>query len=348
MWQLSLYQTPPFLAAIIAGLVVWGVWDRRDDPVAVPLLATMSGVFVWSFVYAIQLGFPSTGMQILLDRVAFVGAAVVPTAWFVFAARYAGRDQWLSRTTLALLAVEPAITVVLVWTNEFHGLIYRSVTVSASGPVPAFMPTFGPWYWVNIAYSYVLLLVALLLIVGVLAKQWYLYQRQAGALALGTVTPLATNTLFTFGLSPLPGVDLTTFTFAISGLLIAVSLFTFDLLDRGPLAHERLPELLGDGLIVVNEENRIVDFNPVAAEVFGEELELGRGIGSVLNTEDPAGIDGAELQADDGDRFYRLRSAPLRNQRDEKVGHVVALREVTDRKAYEQRLEVINRLYRST
>ncbi len=91
------------------------------------------------------------------DNFVWLGATCAPTLWLTFALRYTGRARWLVRQNLALLIVEPFVTLLLVWTNGFHGLIESTVRLNTSGPFSSLVVNYGLWYWVNSAYSYLLL-----------------------------------------------------------------------------------------------------------------------------------------------------------------------------------------------
>jgi hypothetical protein len=60
-----------------------------------------------------------------------LGIATVPFAWLVFALRYADWDRVFTRRNLVLLAAVPLATLLLVATNEAHGLISGAARGSA-------------------------------------------------------------------------------------------------------------------------------------------------------------------------------------------------------------------------
>ena len=50
------------------------------------------------------------------------------------------------------LAIIPAITILLVWTNDYHHLIYKKIWIDFIDGYPAIDFVQGNWYWVNVAY----------------------------------------------------------------------------------------------------------------------------------------------------------------------------------------------------
>src|SRR5215216_4201190 len=110
----------------------------------------------WVLTYALELGTPSEARKILYAELQYLGIASVPLAWLAFTLQYTGKGAWLTRRRLALLLIEPLITLLLVFTNTIHRLIWSSI-----GAAGEFMPLpveHGPWFWIHVAFSYMLML----------------------------------------------------------------------------------------------------------------------------------------------------------------------------------------------
>ncbi len=193
----------------------------------------------------------------------------MPTLWLAFVLQYTGRAHWLTRRTVGLLIVEPLITLLLVWTNQFHGLIERQTPLQSdtSGSLAALIVTYGPWYWINIVYSYLLLLVGAILICSLIKtfmRPAHLYLGQTCALLVAVLAPWVSNALTISGLNPFPGLDLMPFAFTVTGVAMAASLFLFQRLDIIPVAHEAVFESTDNAVIIVDEQNHILALNPAA------------------------------------------------------------------------------------
>lgn len=266
-WQFTPYVLPVVASALASAALVLSLWHRRPAPGAVSFSLLMLSVAEWSLGYALEVVSADSSTALFWDNVAWLGAAFAPTLWLVFVLQYTGRAAWLTRRSVAVLVVEPLVTLLLVWTGEFRGLVESSIRWDTSGPFPALDMTYGVWYWINIAYSYLLLLVGAVLIcllIQTLMRSSRLYLGQAGALLVAVLAPWVGNALTVFGLSPLPQLDFTPCAFTITGLAIAWGLFRFGLLDIIPVAREAVFEGISDAVVVLDERNRIVDLNPAA------------------------------------------------------------------------------------
>ena len=65
------------------------------------------------------------------------------------------------------------------------------------------------------------------------------------------------------------GIDLTPLTFILSELLFAWNIFRFQLLDLVPVVRDLVFENMGEGVLVLDPADRIVDINPAGARMLG-------------------------------------------------------------------------------
>jgi len=345
-WHYTPYTLLLLAVAAMALLLALYMWRRRDATGAKAVAALMLAVFAWSLGYAFELGESGLGVKVLWAKFEYLGIATIPAAWLVFALQYAGREKWVTRRNLMLLAVLPLVTLVLVFTNEAHGLIWSRTAVDGSGVF--LILDHGPFFWVYWIYSYVLLILGTYFLISFLLRAPGLYRRQTWALLLGACAPWVGNGMYVMGINPLPGVDLTPFAFLFTGAALSLGLFRLKLLDIIPVARDAVIEGMNDGVIVVDSRGRIVDLNPAArrvprlsaAEAVGKPLsEVEPGIGALLE-----GLDAEETQkeitlaVEQQRRDYEVAISTLRNRRGDLTGRLMVLRDVTERKKTERAL----------
>ena len=343
-WQLTPYAIPPLAAAVVSALLVGYVWRHRDDRLAQVFLVLLVAILGWSLVYAIQLSQTTLAEQLFWQRLGLSIGATLPTIWLVFAIVYAGDEQRLTPAVVALLLVDPIAFAALAWTNGSHELLWTSAELSSGLGLDL---AFTALYLVHITYAYLLVLAGIGVMVTVYFSSSGIYRRQAALLVFGAAVPLAANVAFTLGVSPVPGLDFTTPTFALTSLVFVLALFRFDLLDLTPVARRRVLDEFGSGILVVDDEDRVVHANETARDVL-PDVAIGSPITGLLSVDAIEDVDGHVSTIDDGTRrrYYEFSASALRDFRDRQVGHVLAMRDVTTDREYEQRLEVVNRLLR--
>jgi len=173
-----------------------------------------------------------------------------------------------------------------------------------------------------------------------------LYRRQVGALIIGTTIPWVGNVIYLLNASPWPGLDLTPLAFMLTGLAIAWGLFRFQMLDLVPVAREALIESMSDGVLLLDEHNRVVDINPAACRMIGcsATSAVGQPVAAILSKwRDLVERyrDMPEAQAEitvNGIQWQDLRISPLYDRRKKLTGRLIALRDITERKLAEEAL----------
>jgi signal transduction histidine kinase len=344
-WTPSAVALVVFGSGVIAVAVGGFALRERPDPMASPVAVLMIGVVTWSIPHAIALGFTDLEAVVFWSRIQYPGTAVAPVAYLVVALRYAGYEAWLSRRTYAALGVIPAITTIVAWTNPAHGLFWASVAVTRIGDVSVLDPVYGPWYWVSLAYLYLVTAAGILVFAKVIVESGRLYRKQAGLMLVGALVPLATNAAETVGFLPDSVVDLTTIALTVTGVTFALALFRFDLTNVRPVARDHLLEELDDGVVVVGPDGRIRDFNPTAERVLGD-IAVDQDADEVL----PSAVapDGDELvvETNGEKRRFRTRSTTFEDESGREAGRIVYLNDITEIAVREQRISVLNRILR--
>ncbi len=357
-WQWSPYIVPLLVAAAVLAVLAFYAWRRRPAPGATWFALLMLAAAEWSLAYALELGSSDLPAKVLWAKVEYVGIATTPAAWLIFALQYTGREKWVTPRNVILLTLVPLATVALAWTNESHHLLYAGNGFDVSGTHPVTVPTFGPWFWVHVGYSYLLLALGLFLISYRLARSPDLHRGQRVAILMGLLMPWTVDVVsmlvLPLGFGVYLGLDLTPFAFVLTGLAATWGLLRFRLLDIVPIARELVIESMGTGVIVLDVRNRVVDLNAAAGRIVGwtPSGAVGRPATQVLSglqafsehSRDATPTD-AEISLGEGSarRSLELRVTPLCDRRDRLVGRLLLLHDVTDRKRAEETLLLRNR-----
>jgi PAS domain S-box-containing protein len=337
------------IAATIAGILTAVAWRHRSAPGAPAFALLMLVVVVWSFAYALELSSADLPTKLLWTRMEYLGIVVLPAAWLAFACQYTGHERWLTHRTIALLAIEPLVMLLLIWTNQYHSLFWRTIALAPGDPVFAWRSTRGVAYWVHAAYTYAMLLIGTILLFRAFLRSSGLYRGQAAGILLAALIPWVSNGIYLAGASPLPQLELTPFAFLVTGVLMAWALFRFRLLTIVPVARDRVIEEIRDGVLVLDEQNHIVDINPAACRLIGRSA--GEMIGQpaarifarwpeVIARYRDTMAAREELVIAEGEilRCFDLHISPLRNRDGRLMGRVVVLYDITERKQAETAL----------
>jgi len=349
-WQYTPYILPLMMTAAISAGTAFVIWRRRQVPGALPLLLMMLAVLEWSLGNVLELASTDLSSKLFWANIEYLGIVILPVMWLALAFEYNGREKWLTYRNFALLAIMPFVTLLLVWTNKFHGLVRYNIKLDTSGPFPVVTKTYGIWFWVHTTYSYALFFLGTFVFIQALIKPPCLYRKQAIALLIGALIPFTGNILYISGLSPIPRFDITPCAFGLSGLIIAWALFRLGLLDVMPMAREAIIEGMSAGVIVLDVENRIVDLNPAAQHIIGLTAlqSIGQPITRILSAQPDFikqyhHIKEAQTEIILGKgkarRYYDLHISPLYDRRGRLISRLFVLHEITEQKRAEASLQ---------
>jgi PAS domain S-box-containing protein len=336
------------LAAALSAGLAFLAWRSRSTPGAPTFTILMLSVTVWGLSHALELSSDTLPAKLLWAKLEYLGIVAVPVAWLAFALQQTGHERWLTRRTVSLLATPSLLTLLLVWSNELHRLIWATITLIPGPAFVAWKASYGPAFWVFTIYSYLLLLTGTVLLLWQVLRSPDLYRGQAGAMLAGTLVPWAGNLLYNLGISPL-GVELAPLAFTLTGVAFSWALYRWRLLDIMPVAHDTVFESITDGVLVVDNGGRVVDINPAACrigsvsrrEVVGRPAELVLSQHSALLAYYRDISDADEevvLEVGGVRRTYHLRLTPLLRRSGAPRGRLVVLRDVTAFKETEAEL----------
>ncbi len=224
---------------------------------------------VWAIAYALELASGRLEDMLFWIRIEYLGISLVPAAWLVFVLLYVGKDAWLTRRAWLLIFAFPCLTLLVVWTNAWHHLHYREVSVDTAGPFPLLSIQPGPWYVIQTLSIYCLLGFGLYLLFDRLRHADGVYRRQNLAILIGALIPWGSNLAYLLGFRLHRHIDLTPFAFLVTSMVVGFALYRFKLFDLVPMARERVIEGIQEGMLVLDQDGRAVDVNATMRGLLG-------------------------------------------------------------------------------
>ena len=350
--QFHVFFVISFLAAGLTGFLALIAWQQRTVRGAREFAFLMVSISLWTF----SIGW---GMIASTSRENFIWAVIrmamvfaTPVCWLAYALEFSDHAEWLKKPNLLLLSIIPLTSLVFMATTWRHGLFLTGIDYVEAGPYLIDQTWhLGPWFWVHLAYSYILILVGDFFLLKEALQLARLYRRQAIALVIGTLFPLVTNIAYTFHLIPGLVVNYDPFGFVLAGIAFSFGLFQYRIFDLKPVARQLLIDSMGDGMLVLDDQSRIVDLNPAALEIFGATEDAL--VGHFVKDKFPQYVDlDALLSGADDMQYelslkrkgrifvYDLRCTPIiRNKA--KSGRLCVLRDITQRKKLESDLQAM-------
>jgi PAS domain S-box-containing protein len=260
-WQ----NNPYFIFLIIAGSIslvnALVVSRRRSVAGSLPLLGMMLALSGWSFMYALELASADLTWQLFWAKMEYIGIVCVPPLFLLFTLEYSRVRQRLNRWVIYLIWVLPLITLILVWTNEYHGLIWSEIDQKNVGGYSLLSLEHGIMFWIWTAYSYICLFLGSIILIRRAISVPPELKPQSYILVFGAAITWIGNIIYLAGLSPVPDLDITPIALIISMVFYSLGLFRFGILDIMPIAGETVLESLEAVVIVVDDSDRIIYIN---------------------------------------------------------------------------------------
>jgi len=347
------------IPGIIAGGLAFYALLKRRVPGSQVFAFAMLSVFIWCIAYAGELSsLKLEGMQFWLS-LEYFGVSPLPVLWFILALLYSGREKYVTTRNVMLLFIVPAVIIALVATNQFHHFVYSAMSVDTNGPFPMLSLTRGPGYWVNIVYSYIILILGMILLLTRVRHPHLVYRKQIIAMLAGLLVPWVLNMLYQiFNFVPFQHLDLTPFGFTVTGVVIAWAMYRYQLFNMVPIARGRVLEKMGDGLIVLDSQDRVVDANKSAERILGwASSPIGKPTGAMLarwpdllelcRSSEAKTTELARTDQKGLNKYYEASTSDLLSDQGNMLGKVVLLHDITDRKRIEDELKENEEKYRT-
>jgi diguanylate cyclase (GGDEF)-like protein len=336
------------LASICSAIAIKVALRRSRALGATALIALLGALFVWSSSYAIHWLVSEPIWKYFWLNMTYFGLAATPISFFVFSFRYTHHDGWLTPFMVALLSVEPVFILIMLWTDPWHGLYFagkRSLTDSI-------LLKGSPLLWFHVVYSYGMILIATLILIRKAFQSLTFYRWQLGLFVGSLVLPWLANGLTLAKWTAWPDLDVTPITFTFTAMVILYDLLGWRLLDIAPIARDLLVEHMDDGLLVLDTQNRVVDFNQVAWQLSsgGDGLAVGQSVLSLfrqwpevlerfLHTEE---VDTEVYLEVPAPSYVDLHIKAIRDKKGRPLGRLVTWRDVTAYRQAQQALQAAN------
>lgn len=194
------------------------------------------------------------------EKFIYIGTCFLPVAIF-FTGLIFAKTKITFKKRYLLFFIVPALSLIVLWTNDYHHLFYKHYSININEGVP------GSYMIVHNIYSYSLLLLGVFQMIKATSKNSGFFSKQSLLLILGISIPLVTNTLGTFKILPMT-VYITPISFALTMICFAFAIFKFQFLGIAPIAVQIIANRISDSYLVLDDYLVMSDFNETFLKTF--------------------------------------------------------------------------------
>ncbi len=298
------------------------------------LIFIMCGSLVQNVGYLLELTAPTVEVAVAAVTVENVGSIFAPLCycWFIYSYCYARPPKKL----LAALGAINFLILPAVFFN-WYGVFYRDFQwLSTPDGFHYVSITYGPLYALSlvtrIIIPYILSIYTLAQAIRLRSDQQVSRQYQT----ILAITTLPVIMLVAYIFKFVVVFDLTPVTFAISMSMVVIVVWSRRNYDFRHLAAEKVLESLGDGVIALDDHDRLVSYNRAAARIFTNlpEHKLGENIRVVEDFREEMLNENIPWSFSINGQSYECHSKQIIDENGRRQGCVILVLDMTDIKAY--------------
>ncbi|MCH6200931.1 ATP-binding protein [Aquiflexum sp. LQ15W] len=347
--ELNIFSVTLLVSGIIVAAISTVIIYRLGN--AVRWFAfTMLFVSIWALAYGFELSSKRLEAMLFWIKIEYIGIALAPGTWLWFCLRYTGMEHYTRPKIAFLVFGIPALTFLMVLTNEFHHLHYREVMVDNSGPFPLLAIKAGPYYFIHLSFFYISLFTGIIILFYKFKNADPIFKKQNNLLLLAGLFPWAFNIVYILGFRPFGHIDLTPYAFLFMYIFVGIALIRFDLFSIKPIARDKVFEVISKGILVLDPNSRVIDFNPYMEKILEQPVSnfIGRGLEYIFgnSSEFEAHLSHKEkinvessLNLTSGQKDIAIEYVPIKDKKGGFLGMMLIFEDITEKKTIENQIK---------
>ena len=330
--MIGLYICIVFLIGIACASLFFYALFRQNNRLAALFAVMCLALTVYVLGYGFELLAKNLAQILFIIKIEYFGASFMTVFWLMFAFKFRYNRLPSFKLTLALLFI-PLLTLLLSVTNEYHHLLYLNVSAREVDSYLIAQISRGPWYYIHTAYSYGMILVGSYFFFQTWRKSKQQLKLQAFWMMAGTLFPVIVNLAYLFKINPI-GLDLTPLGLIVLVGAYFIALFRYDFLELKEIVRSVAFSEIKEGMIVVDAQNRLIDFNRSARQIFQwlSPDQIGMPMASYAEgqaiVQTPGNPFDLQVQIEGQPHLFEFRITPLM-ERQKHIGNIYFFTDVT-------------------
>ena len=305
------------------------------------IVTLLSSIF--TFAYAFELASTSLKEMKFWLGIEYLAMPFIPVFVLFMCMEYVG---YRLKTWSYTLFIIPITTIFMMQTNDLHLLYYKSVAIDNNGPFPLLKLEWGPWFYIHSIFLFLCLMISILILLKEYRKSLFLFRMQILLMVAGLLTPIIANYFYLNGWSN--GIDLGPISLSITFMFHGVALLSLQMFNVAPIARGSVFESLKEGVIVLNQNRMIVDYNKAALNVIPNMIahHIGKPIAEVLSKNsilreklvEEMECDYTSILEGQATHF-RINFSEVKNKSGLQVGKIITFVNITEKVQMEEKLK---------
>lgn len=343
--QITAYSTVLFVNFIFLLVLSLFLIRRKNYKGALLLGYVMAAAAWWSLMGALEGSVYGSANKVLLSQLSYLGITLAGPMWLLFSIEFAQYDKNAFRWVKYLLTVFVIFACTVVFTNEYHHLLWTSTRAVSEGGFATVVYEHGPLFYVHMIGQYLCLASGVGLLAYYASKQMVETKRLVRNTLLSIIFPWIANIAYIYIPSFENGYDLTPIAFAATGLVLSYSFFRNKYFELLPAAREKVLDSITSGIVITNARGEVIETNVAAKKMMGDDSKKGTtimGRGMFINT-----AEGFEVFIKKLNVWVEVMRTALLDDKKRAVGYIYYLHNITKQKNEREKIKKSEFLFSS-
>jgi diguanylate cyclase (GGDEF)-like protein/PAS domain S-box-containing protein len=343
------------MAVILAGMLstllgCYTLIKAKEAPGAkyYTLVTFLSAIFTFSYVF--ELTSVSLEQMKFWLGLEYLALPFIPLCILLMCFEYVG--QKIKKGIFYSLFVVPILTIFVHSTNNLHHLYYKSMELRSNTPFPILKLEGGPWFYVHSIFMFVCIMFSVIILLMHMKKSLFRFRMQILTMITGLIVPIIATYFYINGLSPY-GIDLGPVSMSISFLFHGAAIVSYQMFNVAPIARDTVFASMREGVVVLNQNGMIVDYNPAVmkaipglnSHVIGKSImEMIEGNHQLTKILREGREKDYKIQQDGEIIHYQIRFSPVQNKNSQEVGKIISFVDITEKLVLQEKLQQLARI----
>ena len=212
-----------------------------------------------------------------IDAISYISTCNLPVILFFISSIYENKETNLKKYWY--LFIIPILSIIIIFTNPLHHLFCKSYAINVADV------QLGPYFYVHMLYSYLLILVAFIKLIKTSISKAGFLSFGTILIILGACAPIIPNLLASLQLISMD-TYITPIPYLITAICFYISIFKLNSFDAVPIALKNIVDIMTDAFIVVEKDGTITysnnAFNTNLSKMIG--IKLNDNFYNIINT----------------------------------------------------------------
>jgi PAS domain S-box-containing protein len=345
----ELFNIIPLVVIILTTITsicfLWGQPVTSGFKVVIFLLLITAG---WAHCYLFELMSNTESQQVFWNKAELLLNTAIPILMLLLGLHYSKKYLKLSWGRLILIIIPPVLSLLLFWSPMGGNDLWNQRTlIHLGGWFPLILRSMNFPFLIYVGLTYFYLFLGAFLLAKTYFQSPNLFRKQAVLVFVAIFFLFTGDICSNLFLNLFPRINLMLYVVMIAVIMAMPGLFGH-YLPIVPIARTTVVNSMNDAVIVLDDHFRVVDLNLAGEKLLGLTIEEAAGqlapdyIPLELDLDKKgSNLKEREIMIDKGGQeyYYHVQITPLFKKRPHPFGHLVVIRDLTEKK----RIELLQR-----